>query len=298
MTSVTPDRHPRLIYGCMRLVGDGSADARRRGRNAVRAALDAGYRCFDHADIYGGGECERLFGELLTESPGLREELTLIGKCGIRVADSRYPKRYDFSKAYIIDSVEGSLSRLGVETLDMLLLHRPDYLGDPEEVASAFDALKRGGKVRAFGVSNFSPSQVTLLANALDAPLVANQVEINLRRLDAFTDGTLDQCQLLGMVPQAWSPLAGVISADASPNFTAEDKQRLDGELAAQAERYRVAPWQIALAFLLRHPARIAPIVGSTTPQRIADAMGALDIDYPREDWYRLLEARVGSRVP
>ncbi len=298
MTSVTPARNPRLIYGCMRLVGDGSPHDRQRGRDAVRAALDAGYRCFDHADIYGGGECERLFGELLVESPGLREELTLISKCGIRVADSRSPKRYDFSKAYIVASVEGSLSRLGIEALDMLLLHRPDYLGDPEEVASAFEALKRSGKVHAFGVSNFSPSQVTLLANALDAPLVANQVEINLRRLDPFTDGTLDQCQLLKMVPQAWSPLAGVISADPSPDFAAEDKQRLDGELAAQAQRYDVAPWQIALAFLLRHPARIAPIIGSTTPQRIADAMGALELDYMREDWYRLLEARVGSRVP
>lgn len=291
----------RLIYGCMRLVGDGSADARRRGHAAVRAALDAGYRVFDHADIYSAGECERLFGELLAEAPSLREQLTLVSKCGIRMVDAQHPqapKRYDFSKAYLVSSVEGSLRRLRTDTLDALLLHRPDYLGEVDEVAAAFAVLKREGKVRAFGVSNFTPAQVELLASVVDDPLSAHQVEINLQRLDALEDGTLEQCQRLRLQAQAWSPLRGVIAGEPSSQFSAEDKRRLDEELAGQAARYEVAPWQVALAFLLRHPARIAPIVGSTTPQRIADATRAEQLDYTREDWYRLLEARRGTRVP
>ncbi|MEM9385533.1 MAG: aldo/keto reductase [Pseudomonadota bacterium] len=298
MAGATPDTPLRLIYGCMRLVGDGSAAARERGKRAVHAAVEAGYRTFDHADIYGAGECERLFGQVLSESPGLREELTLIGKCGIRMADASGPKRYDFSREHLLVSVDGSLERLGVESLDALLLHRPDYLCDPHEVAETFTTLREAGKVHRFGVSNFTPAQVDLLASALDTRLVANQIEINLRHLDALSDGTLAQCLQRGMTPQAWSPLGGVISTDLTPKFTIEDRQRVDAELAEQAARYDVAPWQIALAFLLRHPAQIAPIVGSTTPQRIADASATIAIPYTREDWYRLLEARRGARVP
>ncbi|MEO0422697.1 MAG: aldo/keto reductase [Pseudomonadota bacterium] len=298
MAGPAPDTPARLIYGCMRLVGDGSAADRERGKRAVHAAVDAGYRTFDHADIYGAGECERLFGEVLAASPGLRDELTLIGKCGIRMADAHGPKRYDFSREHLLTSVDGSLDRLGVEHLDVLLLHRPDYLFDPEEVAEAFRTLREAGKVRTFGVSNFSPSQVDLLASALDAPLVANQVEINLRHLDTLSDGTLDQCLQRHMTPQAWSPLAGVINTDLTPTFTTEDKQRLDQELTEQATRYEAAPWQIALAFLLKHPAKIAPIVGSTTPQRIAAATATTHLQYTRADWYRLLEARQGKPVP
>ena len=291
----------RLIYGCMRIVGDGGHDARERGRRAIHAAVDAGYTAFDHADIYGGGECERLFGEVLAESPGLRDQLFVIGKCGIRFAGDPGqddPKRYDFSAAHIINSVDGSLARLGLDHLDLLLLHRPDYLFDPAEVADAFETLQSSGKVRHVGVSNFSPSQVELLASAVATPLVANQVEINLHRIAALEDGTLDQCQRLDIMPQAWSPLAGAVFAAWGNTFDAADAARITEELARQSAAYGVAPANIALAWLLRHPAGIAPIIGSTSPERIREAVTALDVEYAATDWYRLLEARNGREVP
>ena len=291
----------RLVYGCMRTVGDGSAGDRRKGKRALAAALDAGYTHFDHADIYANGECEALFGEFLRESPDVRRQILITSKCGIRrrgEPDADSPGRYDFSAAYIIASVEGSLRRLGVEQLDVLLLHRPDYLFLATEVAEAFERLHADGKVAGFGVSNFSTSQVSLLQSAMDRRLVMHQVEINLHNISALTDGTLDQCQRLGIVPQAWGPIAGVAYPALHNTFGARDEARLGEELARQSAAYGVEAWQIALAWLLAHPARIAPIVGSTTPARIAAATRSLDVDYGREDWYRLLEARNGYPVP
>ena len=291
----------RLVYGCMRLVGDGSNEARERGKLAVHAALDAGYTIFDHADIYAHGQCEALFGEVLKESPALREKIFIVSKCGIRFAgepSADDPQRYDFSKPHVLGSVEGSLGRLGIDSLDLLLLHRPDFLMDADEVAEAFADLKARGLVRHFGVSNFTPSQVELLRSATDLPLVANQVEINVHRIAAFGDGTLDQCQQLGMTPQAWSPLAGsILPAWHDNTFTDDDNERIRVELERQAGRYEVEPWLVVLAWLLKHPAGIAPIIGSTTPERIATSANALDIRYSREDWYRLLEARNGHPV-
>lgn len=290
----------RLVYGCMRLADYGSAAARARGKAAIRAAVDSGYTVFDHADIYARGACEELFGEVLRESPGLREQIVIVGKCGIRFAGEPQaddPQRYDFSKRHILASVDGSLSRLGIEQLDVLLLHRPDYLMAAAEVAEAFDMLASAGKVRHFGVSNFSPSQVELLQSATDKPLVANQVEINLHRIAALEDGTLDQCQQLGMTPQAWSPLAGAVIEAWGNTFRESDEVRIRAELTRQADRYGVDSSLIPLAWLLKHPAGIAPIIGSTTSERIAAAVAALDIDYSREDWYRLLEARNGHPV-
>ena len=199
----------RLVYGCMRLTGDGSIDDREKGKRAVRAAIEAGYTQFDHADIYSAGSCEELFGEVLRESPGLRDKLIITTKCGIRLAGDPVetsPGRYDFSAAHITNSVEGSLKRLGIERIDLLLLHRPDYLFHPEEVALTFEALKASGAVGHFGVSNFSPSQVDLLQSAFDEPLNVNQVEINIHNVSAFTDGTLDQCLRLGITPQGLEP--------------------------------------------------------------------------------------------
>ena len=290
----------RLIYGCMRIFGDGSSEARTRGRRAVQTAVDAGYDVFDHADIYGDGSCETLFGELLGESPGLRERLTIVSKCGIRFAgdpNAKAPKRYDFSRQHITRSVDGSLSRLGIEQLDVLLLHRPDYLFDVHELAAVLSDLRAAGKVGHFGVSNFSPSQVRLLNVICDVPIEANQVEINLHRTDALTDGTLDQCQELGITPQAWAPLAGAVPQVGRTHFSDADAARVRGEFTEQAARYGVDDWQIALAWLLRHPAGIAPVIGTTTPERIRASVAALDIEYTREDWYRLLEARNGFAV-
>jgi len=291
----------RLIYGCMRIVGDNSLEDRQKGKLAIRAAIDAGYNHFDHADIYGGGESERLFGEVLKESPDLRNEIVLTSKAGIRPRklQSEYaPTRYDFSKKYILDSVDGSLSRLTTEQLDLFLLHRPDFLMNAEEVAEAFAILKASGKVKHFGVSNFLPSQVELLRTKLSMPLIANQVEINIHNVDTLMNGTLDQCQQYDISPIAWCPLAGVAYSAWGNTFSIDDEQRVENELNQQAQKYQCEPWQIILAWLLIHPASIYPIIGSTKPERIVAAKLSLDIDYSREDWYRLFEARNGAPVP
>lgn len=291
----------RLVYGCMRLVGDDSADSRQKGKQAIRTAIEEGYTHFDHADIYGGGKCEELFGEVLKELPGVRDRLLITSKCGIRgkgVPGPDDPGRYDFSREYIVSSVEGSLSRLGLDHLDLLLLHRPDSLMRPEEVAEAFDQLRDAGKVAHFGVSNFRPSQVSLLQKACSAPLLVNQVEINIHNIDALNNGTLDQCMQRQITPQAWCPLGGVVYPAWGNTFSADDEARVAAEFALQAGKYDTESWLIALAWLLRHPSGILPIIGSTTPARIRAAKNALDLPYRREDWYRLLEARNGRPVP
>jgi len=296
----SPLNSSRLIYGCMRIVGDNSAHDRAKGRQAVRAAIDAGYTHFDHADIYGSGECESLFGELLTETPSLREQIIITSKAGIRPkqGENYAPTQYDFSERYILDSVDGSLQRLGIECLDLFLLHRPDFLMNAHEVAETFALLKASGKVKHFGVSNFAPSQVELLRSVMSMPLVANQVEINIHNVNSLLDGTLDQCQQQQIAPIAWCPLGGVAYSAWGNSFSVADEQRIESELTLQAEKYQCQPWQVVLAWLLHHPAKIFPIIGSTTPERIIGAKLALSLEYSRDDWYRLFEARNGQAVP
>jgi predicted oxidoreductase len=291
----------RLIYGCMRIAGDQSVNDIDKGKRAVQSAIDAGYNHFDHADIYGGGASEQLFGELLKQLPHLREKMIITSKASIRPKNNENtyaPTRYDFSKAYILSSVEGSLKRLHTEQLDLFLLHRPDYLFDINEVAETFKQLKDSGKVAHFGVSNFKPSQVAMLQSALDLPLLVNQIEINIHNVDALNDGTLDQCQQDKLSPIAWCPLGGVAYSAWGNTFSVEDEQRIAEELTSQAQVYNCQPWQIILAWLLKHPAKIFPIIGSTTPERIIAAKVALELNYSREDWYRLFEARNGQAVP
>jgi predicted oxidoreductase len=282
-------RSSRLAFGCMRIAED-----RDRGKRAIHAAADAGYTLFDHADIYGGGDSESLFGEVLRESPGLRDRVLVQGKCGVRWE----PSRWDNSREHILASVESSLSRIGIEQFDLLLIHRPDYLLAASEVAEAFASLRESGKVAHFGVSNFSTSQFELLQSAVPDPLLVNQVEINLHNIDALENGVLDQCQRLHVTPQAWCPLAVVAYPAWGNTFSDDDEARIHNELDRQAGVYGVDSWLIAMAWLLRHPAGISPIVGSTTPARIEAATTALSIDYSREDWYRLFEARNGQSVP
>jgi predicted oxidoreductase len=285
----------------MRIAGDGSRSDRDKGKRAIQAAIDEGYTLFDHADVYGEGSCEQIFGEVIHESPSSRDKLIVAGKCGIRLPgrpEANDPARYDFRATYIVESVASSLRRLQVEKLDLLMLHRPDYLMCADEVAEAFARLMDSGMVSHCGVSNFSVSQVELLRSVLPVPLLVHQVEINLHNISAVVGGTLDQCQRLGVTPQAWCPIAGVAYPAWGNTFTADDQRRLDAELANQARTYGVENWHIALAWLLKHPAGISPIIGSTTPARICDAKRALDVQYRREDWYRLLEARVGTPVP
>ncbi|MDQ8179610.1 aldo/keto reductase [Pelagicoccus sp. SDUM812005] len=290
-----------LVYGCMRISGDDSPAARQRGKEAILAAYEAGYNHFDHADIYGAGRCEELFAEAMSEFAITRESVLLTSKCGVRFKDTPtegLPGRYDFSRDYILRSVEGSLRRLKTDYLDLFLLHRPDYLFDPDETASALVELVDSGMVRQCGVSNFKPSQFSLLRSRLDLPLIVNQVEVNIHNLDALLDGTLDQCQELGVTPQAWCPIGGVAYPAWGNTFTPEDEARIKREFDRQAEKYGVEDWVVMLAWILRHPAGILPIVGSTTPERIRTARKALEIKYEREDWYQLLEARNGAPVP
>ncbi|TSA30142.1 MAG: aldo/keto reductase [Bacteroidetes bacterium] len=292
---------PYLIYGCMRIAGDQSQAALERGKTAVIQAYEQGFRQFDLADIYGNGACEALFGQVLREVPGMRQDIRITSKCGIR--KSGYPAgsdpgRYDFSQSYMLDCVTGSLRRMNIEYLDTLLLHRPDYLMDPEEVAGTFEQLRTSGKVRAFGISNFRPSQVTLLSNYCSVPLVSHQVEINIHNISAFLDGTLDQCQELKLIPEAWGPLGGVAYPARENTFTITTTRRIFAELDYQSEKYGTENWIIVLAWLLKHPSMIRPVIGTTNPERITKAREALEIDYARSDWYRLLEARNGMPVP
>jgi predicted oxidoreductase len=299
----------RIAYGCWRLAGaegsEPSAERAEHGRKAVIAAYQAGYTLFDHADIYGNNEAELIFGQALNEVPGMREHILVASKCGIRrpgdpKPDSPY--RYDFSAGHIIWSCEQSLKRLRVETIDLYQLHRPDYLCDPEEVATVFTRLQRSGKVRHFGISNFRPSQVTALQKACPMPLIVNQVEISLYRLDCFHDGTLDQCLAENITPMAWSPLAAgrlgnndpIVLRDPDHARRIHIREVLD-LIARERQTSRAV---VAMAWLLKHPGRIVPIVGSTDPSRITELAKAAELELTRDEWYRLLESALGERLP
>ncbi len=302
-------RVSRIGYGCWRLAGsEGMAappDAMASGKRAVHAAAEAGFTLFDLADIYGSGRCEEIFGAALRESPGLRSRIVIASKCGIRKAgspDPGSPYRYDSSAAHIASSVEASLRRIGVETLDLLMLHRPDYLMDPAEVAEAFVRLRDAGKVREFGVSNFRPGQLTALQKACPLPLVVNQVEISLAHPGALEDGTLDQCLNGDITPLAWSPLArGMLVIHEPLELDRPDhaaRAALAQAMDDVARARGISRASVALAWLMTHPARIVPIIGSVDPARIHDAAGAGEVVLEREDWYRLLTAARGTRLP
>ena len=296
----------RLAYGCWRIARTASPEADlATARRAVHAAVEAGYTLFDHADIYCDGRAEAVFGHVLRESPGLRERIVLATKCGIRFAGEPAPGapyRYDFSAEYITRQCEQSLQRLGVECIDLYQLHRPDYLMDAGEVASAFSRLQRAGKVREFGVSNFAPAQLALLQQACARPLVANQVEISLAQLAALNDGTLDDCQARKITPLAWSPLAGGLLADGATDILRHQKNYRPAEtllaLDAVASERDTTRTIVALAWLLRHPAGIVPLIGSTDPDRIRAAVAATQLTLTHEEWYRLLIAARGEPLP
>ena len=295
----------RLAYGCWR-IADATNDApATSGRRAVLAAVEAGYTLFDHADIYCDGEGERLFGTVLKEVSGLRARIVIASKCGIRKPAEPAPDapyRYDFSADYIVSSCEQSLRRLGVETIDIYQLHRPDYLMNPDEVAGAFSRLKAAGKVREFGVSNFRPSQVTALQRACPMRLIVNQIEISLANVTALEDGTLDHCLAERLTAMAWSPLAGGLLAGGAkrilPSQENYQTKPIVAALDALAQQRGATRTAVALAWLLKHPAGIMPIVGSTDPANIRACATADSLDLTREEWYRLFEAARGQRLP
>jgi predicted oxidoreductase len=307
---VSPLRSSRLAYGCWRVAGtwnpsEITEDNRAAGCRAIVAAYEAGYTLFDNADIYAGGEAERILGAVLKGVSGMRDKVLIATKCGIRPADTPKPgapQRYDFSGDYIIQACEDSLKRLGIETIDLYMLHRPDYLADPAEIADAFSKLKAQGKARFFGVSNFRPSLVTALQVALPMPLIVHQIEISLAKHDAFTDGTLDQCLIEKVTPMAWSPLAAGLIGDGAnrllPSQKAYRPEQFLPVLDTVAKARGVSRTTIALSWLLKHPSQIQPVVGSTNPSRIREAASAADLELTREEWYRLLLAARGEPLP
>lgn len=261
----------------------------------IEQALELGISSFDHADIYGDYGAEALFGEALQAAPALRRRMQLVSKCGIRLRSAQRPYRvshYDASPAYVRAQVEQSLRKLHTEQLDLVLIHRPDYLMDAAALAETFTALTREGKVAHWGVSNHSASQFALLDQF--HPLATNQVELSPLHMDALDDGTLDQAQQLGLRPMVWSPLAG------GRLFTGEDAQamRVRAEMQGIAERLGISLATLAFAWVLRHPSRPHPITGSGRIEGLREAVAALDVSLDTEDWYAIWTASKGHPVP
>ena len=272
---------------------------------AHAAAFEAGYTLFDTADIYCHGVCEEVLGQALREVGGLRGGVLVATKCGIRFGGDPTPDaphRYDFSAGHIERSCEASLRRIGVDAIDLYQLHRPDLLMDPGEIAGAFDRLHRAGKVRAFGVSNFAPSTFAALAAWAGVPLVVNQVEVHLGRLDTLTDGTLDQCLERRVTPLSWSPLGGgwLGTGRAVKPEAADRNHRLAvvDVLDRTAAELGTTRTVVALAWVLRHPSGIVPIVGSNSPDHLREAAAADAVELSREQWYRILLAARGKPMP
>jgi len=305
---VSPLRASRLAYGCRWLSGNPPAPASEypaAGKRALIAAYEAGYTLIDNANTYGRGEAEKILGATLREVAGMRDRVLVLTKCGIRQAgdpDPDSPLRWDFSAEHIVAACEQSLQQLGIETIDVYLLHRPDYLADPAEIAKAFSRLKDSGKVRWFGVSNFRPTLLTAVQAACPMPLIVHQVEISLAQLDAFTDGTLDQCLIERITPMAWGPLAAGLIGDGATRLLPWQQnyrpERFLPTLESVARARGASRVMVALAWLLKHPAKIIPIVGSMKPERIREAARAAELELPREEWYRLLTAARGERLP
>ena len=287
--------------GFMRLAALSPAEAEK----LIRTALEAGITLMDHADIYGGGRSETLFAEALAATPSVREQMVLQSKCSIRRG------WYDCSKEYILESVDGILKRLQTDYLDVLLLHRPDALMDPEEVAAAFDQLQQSGKVRNFGVSNMNPLQIELLSKSLNQPLIANQMQMSITQcpmIDAgfnvninqpigamYDGGVLDYCRLKDITVQAWSPFQ---FGRFEGSFLGSERYPELNQLIDQlAEKYNTTNSGIAIAWLLRHPAGIVPILGTTNAERVKEICKISELQIDRLEWYELYRA-AGKVLP
>ena len=261
----------------------------------IEGNLDLGVTSFDHADIYGDYGVETLFGQALALRPGLRQRMQLVSKCGIRLMSPSRPghaiKHYDSSAAHLRASVESSLRALGTDHLDLLLIHRPDALMDPDELGVTFEALRREGKVRHAGVSNFSPAQLAPLHRRF--ALATHQVEWSPLHLGTLNDGTLDQCLDLGIRPMIWSPLAG------GRLFTGQDEsaRRVRQTLEAMAGELGVPPVTLLIAWVQRHPSQPLPILGSRRIEVAREAMAALALRLDAQQWYRLWTAAAGREV-
>lgn len=294
---------PAVALGCMRINRLDKKEAER----LVKTALAQGINFFDHADIYGGGVCESHFSESIGLTPSMREKMILQTKCGIRPDKGTF----DFSKEHILDSVNNSLKRLNTDYIDILLLHRPDTLMEPEEVAEAFALLKASGKVRHFGVSNQNPVQIALLKKYLHTDIAANQLQLSITNCPMIDSGlnvnmnnepsvmheggVLEYCRLHDITIQAWSPFQyGFFEGVFVDN---EKYEELNEVMARIADENHVTKNAVAVAWIMRHPARIQTIVGTTNAQRLTEICQAADFTLTREEWYELYKA-TGKKLP
>jgi len=294
---------PTVAVGCMRI----NRLDKKAAAGFVGKALELGAYFFDNADIYGGTACETVLADALKDAGAARGDAIIQTKCAIVPG-----KMYDFSKAHILESVDGSLKRLKTDYIDVLLLHRPDALMEPEEVAEAFETLYKKGKVRYFGVSNQNPGQIKLLRKYVKYPLVANQLQLSITNATMITEGIhvnragddysvgrdggiLDYCRLKNITIQPWSPFQhGIIEGVFIGN---PDYPELNAKLTEKAKKYGVSETTITMAWLLRHPAKMQPVTGTMNEGRLADCVKAADITLSREDWYDILLS-AGSDLP
>lgn len=287
----------RIVHGLWRLAEWGKPPA--EICELIHGCLEHGITTFDHADIYGDYTCERLFGAALAEADVDRAAIQLVTKCGIKLVSESRPehriKSYDTSRSHIVASVENSLRALQTDYIDLLLIHRPNPLVDLRQVNEAFVSLHESGKVHYFGVSNFLPCQFEALAAKLDVPLVTNQIEYSVMHLDAHADGSLDLCQKLDIRPMAWSPLGGghLFRGDS------EQAERLRNTLTRIGRAVGgAAVDQVAIAWILMHPAQFVPVLGTGNASRIASAVAAIDIELTAEQWFDIRRASMGEDVP
>ncbi len=283
----------RVIAGAMTWGSWGKQYKPAQMQALMEHCLEAGVTTFDHADIYGDYSTEGEFGKAFAGSSIRREDIRLISKCGIQMlgeARDNRVKHYNYNRDYIVQSAERSLKLLHTDYLDLFLLHRPSPLLEPEEVAAAIDHLRQRGMVRAFGVSNFTPAQVQLLDKAI--PVQANQVEFSLTAPGVMHDGTLEDCMAHHRVAMAWSPL-GAYYKEGEGQYTP-----LQEQLRKMGDKYGATPTQLLLAWIMKHPASIHPVVGTTRKERISEAVEAASIELDLEDWFMLLEAATGKQVP
>lgn len=281
-----------IIIGTMRWGSWGADHSEKEVQNLIEVCTENGLSTFDHADIYGDYTTEKLFGNAFREMSLEREEIQLISKCGIQLPGGNSPykiKSYNYSKEYIIKSVNSSLNNLQTDYLDLFLLHRPSPLMNSEEVAEAFQILKDGGKVKAFGVSNFAVSQFNLLDHYF--PLETNQIEVSLNNTSAFYDGTIDQLLQKKLRPLAYSVLGNYFTENSAENI------RIKQILSTLCANYNAEENQMLLAFLLKHPSGILPIIGTSRAEQIKVLKKSLSINLDLQDWFQLLEAKNGQEV-
>ncbi|MDP4176566.1 MAG: aldo/keto reductase [Bacteroidota bacterium] len=313
----------QIAYGCMTIGGSWdnsplSEETIKKAIGSIREAMDQGISFFDHADIYTYGKSEEAFSFIWNESASLREKIILQTKCGIRfggIPKAEDPQRYDFSYSHIMNSVDNSLKRLKTDYIDILLLHRPDPLVEPEEVAKAFDELHDSGKVRYFGVSNHNAMQIELLKGYVKQPLIVNQLELNILHSDLIesgiitnqrypTDrhirasGTLEYCRLNNITIQAWGSLANGLLTGRHTDNKDEKIERTYKLVSQFAEKKNVSPEAIVIAWILRHPAKIQPVIGTTNPERIRACCQADKVELSREEWYALFSEGRGAMMP